>query len=299
MLPCGAVFSVETRNAYGGTVGDLRALPHRVAWTSIATWTSCVFFVAGLFHPSTVPTCQALLVCMGLAQLAIAALVVYHAPFRSDATGWLDAASRVALACVTFCMAGALVRGEMLSTPAYHAALGFAIILIILSVVRVAHWMLCVAVDAKLKGDPAISLSVVWTHIVGAQNKMTRRFELIEEALLDLAGERPMNADMLESDNDSVELTSLDDEDNLDTSASLGDDNRTTTTSSSISLFTSDDPSATSGSSSRQPLIKDDEDAVSHPVMVESAPSYEDDTSETLTPSLRLSSSSGLSLCDL
>lgn len=262
VLPSGAIFSLETRVAFGGTVADIRAHPKR-AWTSVSSWTSCVLFVAGFFHPNTVTECQILYICIGIVLLAIAALVVYHRPYRSDAAGWLNAASRTALACVAFCMAAALVPEDMLSAPAYWAALFFAIFI---SIVRAAHWVLCMVLDAKVTGDPAVTLLTVWTHIVGAQGKVTRRFDLADDDMQDLSDERDPGLDFLQSDDDD-ELTSIDNDDSI--TSPKGEDPSTTTTSS-ISLLVSDeshqvirsDPSSTTllQSDSQQQLPSDAKD---------------------------------------
>ena len=80
VLPEGAIFSLETRQAYGPPVNDLRSPPKQIVWTSLGTWTSLVFLVAGLFHPNQIPQCQALLACIGIVFIAIAAALLILRP---------------------------------------------------------------------------------------------------------------------------------------------------------------------------------------------------------------------------
>ena len=112
LFPSGAVFSDETRRAYGGYIGECCAPPKQVWWTCLPTWTPLVFLVAGLFHPTDAVGCQVLLICVGLAMLATAALVVIQRPLRSHAAVGLEAASRTAVGCVAFCMTAAVVSDD-------------------------------------------------------------------------------------------------------------------------------------------------------------------------------------------
>lgn len=196
VMPMGAIYSDATRKAYGGYVGRYRAPPNQIWWNGMQTWTPLVFFVGGLFHPNTVPGCQALFVSMGLVELITGTLVVVCAPLLSDAGGWLDASSRVALGGVMFAMAGTLVEGGPVQQGASRAALILAYVLIALTVLRVVHFVLCWYVHRRISLD-GVLLSTVWTHIPGERKTVSQKFATDGNGLLEL---QTLSADQDEVD---------------------------------------------------------------------------------------------------
>lgn len=189
VVPRGATFSLETRQAYGLYISVFRAPPKHLFWTSLPTWTPLVFLVAGLFHPNTVDGCRALFACTGIAMVAISLLILWQAPLRSHTTGWLDVASRMCLGCVLFCMAAAIIDGTRLDAAAADAAFAFIVVMMCITALRVVHHVLCILFDHKMESE-AIPLEIVWTHVIGGTKKKTHRFAAMDDDLRDIAGNR-------------------------------------------------------------------------------------------------------------
>ena len=75
MVPSGAMFSVETRRAYGAYVSAYRAAATQAWWTSHPTWTGSIVGIGGLFHPTSVGECEALFGAMGVVMILIGGFV--------------------------------------------------------------------------------------------------------------------------------------------------------------------------------------------------------------------------------
>lgn len=185
IVPLGAIFSKETRQAYGGYISAFRAPPKQVWWNSMITWTSLVFFVGGLVHPMTVPGCQALFASMGILLVMMGMFILRSAPLRSHAAGWLDAASRFALAGILFSAAAALVSGGPTPAVTLTVNLALAVVLVVLTATRVAHHALCYYFDMIMLADE-VALVTLWTHIPGATRKVTHQFSADGDGLLEL-----------------------------------------------------------------------------------------------------------------
>ena len=203
IVPRGAIFSSEMRRAYGSYVSAFRADAREVWWTSMPAWTGSVVGIGGLFHPTTVPQCQALFVSMGLVVLALAAVVAWRVPLRSDMGSWLDAASRACLGAIMICMAAALVNMDVASSSASAAVFVTSIIQMALVAVRIAHRVLSWYVDSRMAAELVV-LETVWTHIPGRSRKVTRQFTTDDsEALLEIT-KVAEDRDDLEDDKDST-----------------------------------------------------------------------------------------------
>ena len=164
-------------------------------------WTGCVIGVGGLFHPTTVRGCQALFGCMGAAMVALGVLVTWRKPLRSTPGVWLDAASRVCLGTIVFCMAASLVDGGTARESVAMVAYALVVVQLVLVVLRVVHQCVCWYVDAQMAGS-LLPLETVWTHIPGRDKKVTQRFlaegsEVLLE-LSDVAKDRDNEADVTE-----------------------------------------------------------------------------------------------------
>jgi hypothetical protein len=208
VLPRGAIFSVETRQAYGRYVSAYRAPPRQLFWTSLPTWTPLVFLCAGLFHPTTVPGCQALFVCMGVAMVAMGLLVVWQAPMRSYTAGWLDAASRVLLGCSMMCMSAALMSNESAKLVAPIAVFWIAAGLMLITALRILHTFICWYTDRRMKST-AVFLTAVWTHMPRTnQKKVSHQFRGAGDALLDV--EEISRDRGLDGDTSLIELEDVD-----------------------------------------------------------------------------------------
>ena len=171
VVPQGIMFSAETRRAYGPYVSSYRAPAKQVWWTSYPIWTSMVVGVGGLFHPSTIPGCQALLCCLGLALFAIAAVTVWRLPHRSTAASILNAVAKALLGMYLFAMAAAVGGSE----AAVSATLALGYMQIAATVVRIAHTILCMLFD-RYMNESSAPLTVGWTHTINDKG-MSRQFE--------------------------------------------------------------------------------------------------------------------------
>ena len=83
VLPQGAIYAPETRKTFGALVSAYRLSgPH---WPSYPTWTPMIFAIGGLFHPDTIPKCQALFGCMAAAFVCAAIAAAWCQPKRTTA----------------------------------------------------------------------------------------------------------------------------------------------------------------------------------------------------------------------
>ena len=195
------MYSLETRRAYGGYVSGYQADAREAWWTSMPVWTGCVIGVGGLFHPTGVPGCQALFVCMGAAMVGMGCLVAWRRPLRSTPGVWFDAASRVCFGAIMFCMAAALVDGGTAREPVEVVVYALVVVQLVLVALRVVHLCVCWYVDAQIAGS-SLPLETVWTHIPGRDKKVTQRF-LAEDSevlleLSDVAKDRDNEGDVAE-----------------------------------------------------------------------------------------------------
>ena len=183
-LPQGAMYSPETRKAFGSYVSSYRAPAKEVWWTSYPTWTSSVIALGGLFHPNTIPECQALFLVMGLIFLGIGALCAWRAPLRSSAAVHLNATAKVLTAIILFCLAAAV--SESGSLRASNAFIVFGIIQTAVTIIRILHSLASTYFDNKMAKDN-IPLSTTWTHVLGDGKKSTMQFTNLDG--MDLADE--------------------------------------------------------------------------------------------------------------
>ena len=200
VVPRGTIFSKGTRDAYGQCIASISALPTHVWWTSLPTWTPLVFFVAGLFHPHTVPQCQALLLCVATTLLSMAALVLWRAPYRSSMGNWLDATSRFCIACTAVCVCFAAVSNSRLNKTSSDGAFAWTLVLMVVSVGRTLHCLLCLYVDRRMDRE-LIPGAAVWTHITGGTRKATQHFRTVDLGFDELAAAQRVSLEF-----ESVEL---------------------------------------------------------------------------------------------
>ena len=199
VAPRGAIYSVETRRAFGAHVSGLSAEPTQVWWSSLGTWTPLLLLVAGLFHPSTVVECQVLLVCLGAAFCVLAALVVWRVPHRSDAASWLDGTSRALVGCVLFSMAASLVAGGASDSGAATAVVVFGMLVAVVAILRLLLAVSSLVFDWVMARDD-VPLRTVWVHEVGGRGKSTERFDINGEGLLTLAMLRDTEGDQQDTE---------------------------------------------------------------------------------------------------
>lgn len=172
IVPQGVMFSPETRRAYGGYVSSYRAPAKQVWWTSYPVWVSAIVGVGGLFHPTTIPGCQALLCSMGLALLAIAALTLRCMPHRSTASSVLASTAKIILALFAFALA--VAAGGSTTAVSVSVAIGW--LQVAVTIVRIAHTILCTAFDRRMVLE-AVMITPVWTHVTGRAVKASHRFQ--------------------------------------------------------------------------------------------------------------------------
>ena len=183
LLPVGAIYAAETRRTFGPLVSSYRLSGPQ--WPSYPTWTPMIFAIGGLFHPDTIPKCQALFVCMGLAFVAICVLVAVKMPRRSDAANWVDCTARILSAVVLFCMAIAVAPGDDGRNAALAAmALGF--IQTSLTIIRTLYALVMIVFDRRLRELP---LTHEWVHYTSEGAKTAKRFGANEDLFDDLRTE--------------------------------------------------------------------------------------------------------------
>ena len=176
-LPQGAIYAVETRRTFGPLVSAYRL--SGAAWPSYPTWTPMIFAIGGLFHPDTIPKCQALFVCMGLAFVALCVLVLFFSPRRSSLGCWLDAAARGLSAAMLFAMAVAIEKGD-LGRGGAMAAFALGLIQTSATVIRALYSLVITLFDRQLQQLP---LTHEWVHYTSDGAKTAKRFGHAEELL--------------------------------------------------------------------------------------------------------------------
>ena len=131
----------------------------------------------------------------------MAAAVLWCAPNRSSAANWLDATSRLILACAAVCICFAEVGNNRLNKASSDAAFACVVVLMLVTVLRAAHSVLCKYADWRMERD-SVPLQTVWTHI-------------LDSGLEDLAGHReslevdlPNHDDNSRNFHDSEEMVS-------------------------------------------------------------------------------------------
>eukprot|EP00658_Telonema_sp_P-2_P046872 TRINITY_DN3521_c0_g1_i8.p1 TRINITY_DN3521_c0_g1~~TRINITY_DN3521_c0_g1_i8.p1 ORF type:complete len:665 (-),score=70.45 TRINITY_DN3521_c0_g1_i8:315-2309(-) len=207
LMPGGAVYSTETRAAYGYYVSAYRAPATQVWWTSYPTWTSIIIGLGGLFHPETIPKCQAVFGMMGGALLVVAVVVAASRPFRSVPASLMDAAAKVLLAGVVFAMVVGLSFSSSSSKSAANSAekaqfavVILGILLMVLTLVRIIHALVCLYFDWYVERDQ-IPLTTVWSHIPpGTSSSTSRTFAASEDLKEEEAAHRDTSP---ENDDDS------------------------------------------------------------------------------------------------
>ena len=187
LFPTGALYSLETRRAYGSFLSAFKAPPRQLLWTSLPTWTPLMFLVAGLFDLTTVWSCRILLISMGTVLVIIAGLVLLFAPFRARVSGWLEALSRLCLGGITFAMAAAIAEDAPANDTASNAVFALSIGLMLLTSLRVLHVLFCVYIDRRMEMD-AVPLTTVWMHTLNNTHKGTNLvFTAMDEELEGIA----------------------------------------------------------------------------------------------------------------
>jgi uncharacterized membrane protein YozB (DUF420 family) len=184
VVPQGAMYAPETRRAYGSYVSAYRAPASQVWWTSYPTWTSIIIGIGGLFHPETIPQCQALFITLGLLFLAVAAVCIWRAPLRSTTATYLNAIAKALTALILFCLAASVSPNG--TKHASNAVFAFGIIQTAVTIIRILHSLLCSYFDKKMAKD-LVPLSTTWTHVLGDNKKSTTRFATLDG--LDLGDE--------------------------------------------------------------------------------------------------------------
>ena len=234
LLPAGAIFSLQTRSAYGAYIAHYRSPPQQVWWTTLPAWTPLVFLVGGLFHPNTIPGCRLQFICMGLALVLLAIALLVGSPLRSPASCWLGALSRVVLAAACFSMAATVGVNHVDQKSYANATLAFSVLGGVLLIARVVNSLFCRYVDASMARE-AVPLQTVWTHVIEKRTTKNKLFAAMDEGLLTVAAERDvgddgneeeqeepideehMDEEYMEVEDDEFQLS---DEINLDSSAS-------------------------------------------------------------------------------
>ena len=185
VAPTGALFSPETRQAYGPTLSSYRSSPQQVWWTSLPLWTATVITITTLFHPHTVLGCQVQLIIIGLLLLASGVLVATFRPLRVELTNVLAASSRACAGVIFFCAAASL-EGDG-SRASDDAVFGIGILIMAIMAARLSLALASALVERRLMSDNA-PLSVVWVHMLGPKSKTSQQFvtagdeELVEVA---------------------------------------------------------------------------------------------------------------------
>ena len=209
VLPQGAIFSTETRTAYGRCVSGIRAPAGQVWWTSLPTWVGTVFLVAGLFHPSSVPLCQALLICVGVVLVGMAVAILRYRPHRSTLDAILVSISTVCLGAVAFTMSAALSTKSSSSTST--VVLAFAVAMGLVALLRLSIMLLTFWFDAKMQAE-SVTLSTGWTHVPHDSHKVTHQFTTTDESLVSLvtlAGQRSVADDVETQSNQQLSSATL------------------------------------------------------------------------------------------
>ena len=151
----------------------------------LPTWTSVVFLVAGLFHPTTVAGCQVLLLCFGVVCCVVAAVVAWRIPHRSCMASWL----------LTKAMAAALIPNDASNKTAATCVLVLAVLVMSVSLLRVLLTIACVLFDGAMERD-GVPLNTVWVHVLGGVGKTTHQFSATDEDLVVLASQRDIEDDL-------------------------------------------------------------------------------------------------------
>ena len=187
VLPRGAIFPVETRQAYGFVhVGAFASPPRQIWWNSASVWVATIIAVATLFHPTTVLGCQVLLCVIGLLILATGVSVVMCSPLRTPASNMLQFISAIVVAALFACAAAALEDDAASHTSVALVFIGLTLVAVL--VVRIFITLFGAVVEQILSSDNNVKVSLVWNHILGNRSKVTQQFvagmdeELLEEA---------------------------------------------------------------------------------------------------------------------
>ena len=192
VLPRGAVFSVETRRAYGPVyVSAFRSPPTQVWWTSLSAWTGTVMCVGGLFHPTSAAGCQAQFAVMGLALAATGVAVCVFRPLRTHSSNVLNCCARVCSGGVLVCMSASLNRTGTTNEMATVATLSLGCLLMALTCVGLLLGLFAVLVE-NMMVDDSIMITLLWTHLpTQANSKLTQQFMMAtDHELLEVAQTR-------------------------------------------------------------------------------------------------------------
>ena len=192
IAPEGAMYSPETRRAYGSYVSSYRAPASQVWWTSYPTWTACIMGLGGLFHPSGVIGCQALFASMGVAFFIMAGILAWRRPLRSVVGNHLGVAAKIILGLVLFCLTASLTDPS--GGSAAVIVLGF--IMTAVTIIRVVHAIVCMYFDHRMAKDE-VALTTVWSHVPGESKKTTHAFSIDGADLGDEASRRDVNEEPL------------------------------------------------------------------------------------------------------
>ena len=245
-MPEGAMYSPETRRAYGVYI-SFRAPATQVWWTSFPAWTASVIGVGGLLHPSSVAGCQILFAVMGFVLIVIAAAVMWWRPHRSHAASILDGVSKAILAGVLFAMVATLDPTTALSAQEAIRALG--ITLMALTLARLVLACACFIFDYNMVSDE-VPLKTVWSHIPDEDKRMTHTFERMED-VEDVAAQRD-TTDVAHNPKDSLNggpSTTL-----ADFEVEMVDDISISSTESTDHLSSSEHSEVTPSSATTPPL---------------------------------------------
>ena len=186
IIPQGAIYSPETRRAYGSAlVGGYRSKPSQVWWTSMAVWTAAITTIATLFHPDTVEGCQTQLIVMGLAIVATGVVIAVFKPLRTTSANWFACCSRVCAGLVFFCAAASLDEvGQAVIEAASTGLYAIALVLIVLTALRIPLTLFSTYAEGQIAAEN-LALALTWAHTMHERGAVTQQFN-VEDRMAEL-----------------------------------------------------------------------------------------------------------------
>ena len=186
VIPKGAIYSPETRRAYGSTlVSGYVSEPTQIWWMSMAAWTATITTLGTLFHPNTVVGCQIQLVVMGIAIVATGLATAVFKPLRTTSSNWFACCSRVCAGLVFICAAASLVEiGQATNGGASTLLFAIGLALLAVTILQVAFALFAFFAEGKMI-EENLTLTLTWAHIINQREAFTQRFNT-EDGLAEL-----------------------------------------------------------------------------------------------------------------
>ena len=190
VIPQGAIYSADTRKAYGTFISGYRVYSH--VWTTYPLWLGIAAFIFALILSQdsvtdSVGTCQAIFVAAGiiLGFLAVYSLAIVS-PKRSKGDTVLDALSKglvgVILVFSAISAGGpATAQGNL---PPYFIYLLFIILIAIVALRLILH-MAMEAYDKLFESSNdavlSIGLTTMWSHIPRQTAQVNKTFDILKD----------------------------------------------------------------------------------------------------------------------